>query len=290
MRGKTIFLTGMLLLGSSVLPHGGISYAAEASNHDYNEINSSYYLIHYNGDETEIIVNENSKVVLSGWSDESKTSVNSKLILTDLSDGSTDLKLDVSNELNEIKIDENEKIKLRIVQSEFFKVEEVTSPELKEQSAVLTENENGTTIEEVEMVDNHGTMIEKDALKYYSIENQQKVEISKEQYDTINSKTVVPPMADEISKDRVEDNTDTTVQCWMNLMKIALLLSKTSRRSHKHLVYLVRQWRLQSLLLNIEHMSKIMVGNKTLPLTGKCQVLQERQNDWRVLKFQSIVI
>ena len=52
---------------------------------------------------------------------------------------------------------------------------------------MVTENENGSSIEEVKTIDEYGTVIKK-GFKYYLIdESNQKVEISKEQYDFLNS-------------------------------------------------------------------------------------------------------
>ena len=89
--------------------------------------------------------------------------------------------------MNKVTLSENESIYFRLVESESFKVEEKKPLQLNNQITVVTENENGSSIEEVKTIDEYGTVIKK-GFKYYLIdESNQEVEISKEQYDSLNS-------------------------------------------------------------------------------------------------------
>ena len=68
-----------------------------------------------------------------------------------------------------------------------FKVDKVESLELNNEIMVLEKNENGTFIEELKIVDEYGTVINK-GINYYLIdENKDKIEIAKEEYDSLNS-------------------------------------------------------------------------------------------------------
>ena len=69
----------MLLIGFLILSKGSIAYAIESSNTENVDENSSYYFIYYNGEEQEIVINENITLTLTGWTDESKSSVNGKI-------------------------------------------------------------------------------------------------------------------------------------------------------------------------------------------------------------------
>ena len=100
--------------------------------------------------------------------------------------------MNVTDELTELKIIENkESIYFRLTVSDTFKAETVESLKLSDQVTVIEKNENGTSIEELKIVDEHGTVIENKGLTYYSInESNQKVIITQEEYNTINSSVV----------------------------------------------------------------------------------------------------
>ena len=189
MQRKIFLLMSILLLGFAILSKGSITYALDHSSTGNFEKDSSYYFIHYNGDEQEIIINENITLKLVGWTDESKASINGKIENHTYSSSQTkDITMDVTDELNELAITETESIHFRLAVSDSFKVEEVKSLELNDRMTVVAENENGTSIEELETIDEYGTVIEKQGLTYYSTdENNQKIVITKEEYDSLNS-------------------------------------------------------------------------------------------------------
>ena len=83
-----------------------------------------------------------------------------KLIL-DTSSQIKDITINVTDELNKVTLSENESIYFRLVESESFKVEEIKPLQLNNQITVVTENENGSSIEEVKTIDEYGTVIEK---------------------------------------------------------------------------------------------------------------------------------
>jgi beta-N-acetylglucosaminidase len=155
MRGK-IVLIGMLFMGSTILSDGNIAYGADEFN-SYNldssvignfGENSSYYIIYYNGGEHTIVVNEKVKLTLTGWTDESKLSVNGKIeIQKDTTNQIEDITIDANNELNVFSVSETESIQIRLAESESFQIEKVESKELNEQISIEAENGSGTNID-----------------------------------------------------------------------------------------------------------------------------------------------
>lgn len=198
MRGK-IVLIGMLLVGPAWQPEAGIAYAIGSSETESIEEVSGYYFIYYDGGEREIVINENVKLTLTGWSNDSRSSVNGKIeIQKDSSNQIEDITFQVSDELNEFAVSETEIIQFRLASSDSFKVEQVNPQELNEQFTVVAENENGTSIEEIKTVDEKGTVIKNQGLIYYSTdESQQKTVITEADYYTLNSD--VEPTREAIS-------------------------------------------------------------------------------------------
>src|SRR3954454_6790769 len=188
MHRKVFLLISMLLIGFLILPKGSIAFALESSNTENVDGSSSYFFIHYNGEEQKIVINENITLTLTGWKDELKSSVNGKIENHTYPLSQTkDITMDVTDELNELAVTETESIHFRLAVSDSFKVEEVKPLELNDQMTVVAENQNGTSIEEVKMIDEYGTVIEKQGLTYYSTdENNQKIVITKEEYDSLN--------------------------------------------------------------------------------------------------------
>ncbi|WP_318507233.1 hypothetical protein [Bacillus sp. T3] len=188
MKGNLV-LVGMLLMGSTVLSQESVAYAIEGSQIGSVEEDFNYYFIYYGGGEQEIVINENAKLILTGWTDESKSSLNGKLeIQKDSTIQIENITLEVNNELNELAISETESIKYRLALSDSFKVLEVKPLELNEQVSVVAENENGTSIEEIKTVDENGTVIQNEGKIYYSTnENNQKIVITEEEYNSLNS-------------------------------------------------------------------------------------------------------
>jgi beta-N-acetylglucosaminidase len=162
MRGKLV-LIGMLFMGSTILSDGSIAYASDrsiayaidSSDTGNFEEDSSYYFIYYDGGEHAIVVNENVKLTLTGWTDESKSFVNGKIeIQKDSSNQIEDITIDVNDEINVFPISETESIQLKLAVADSFMVKEVNPLELNEQSTAVAENENGTLIDEVASKDN----------------------------------------------------------------------------------------------------------------------------------------
>src|SRR3954469_25778329 len=98
MQRKIVLLISMLLIGFLILPKGSIAFALESLNTENVDGNSSYYFIHYNGDEQEIVINENITLTLAGWTDESKSSVNGKIENHTYSSSQKDITMDVTEE------------------------------------------------------------------------------------------------------------------------------------------------------------------------------------------------
>ncbi|WP_185805351.1 N-acetylmuramoyl-L-alanine amidase [Bacillus canaveralius] len=183
MQRKTLLLLGMLLMGFVFLSKVSIAYAVTGN---YN-VDSSYYFIQFNGAQQEIIVNDNIALTLTGWTDESKTTVNGTIhtVSTNITE---DVTFDVNNELNELTVTTNESIHYRIAVSDSFKAEIVEPLELNDRITVVAENANGTSIEKVGAIDEYDTVVENKGLTYYKTDaNNQKVVITQEEYNALNS-------------------------------------------------------------------------------------------------------
>ncbi|MEN1967749.1 N-acetylmuramoyl-L-alanine amidase [Lentibacillus sp. N15] len=187
MQKKVFILISMLLVFLVPVSQLNITYALANSSEDEGDL--SYYFIHYDGEEQEIVINENTQLLLTGWTDKSKSAINGKIV-NQKDESKTindDIVLDVTPELDEITLTENESIQYRLDDSDSFKVEEVKPQELNKQATVEAENENGTSIEKVKTIDENNTIIKQELVYYSTDDNDQKVEITKEEYETLNS-------------------------------------------------------------------------------------------------------
>jgi N-acetylmuramoyl-L-alanine amidase len=188
LKGISVFIT-IILFFTVFASYSDISYAADSKGENDFREGSYYYLIYYNGEKQEIYVTENTTINLSGWTDNEHSTLTGTI--TTKNDETKNFTAAVSNQLVELSINSNETIYLRIVSSEIFKVEIVTPVQLTDQVNVIEKNENGTFIEEVTTTDEHGTIIKKEGPTYYSInEENKKLEISKEDYYSINRNSV----------------------------------------------------------------------------------------------------
>ncbi|HSU79297.1 MAG TPA: glucosaminidase domain-containing protein, partial [Candidatus Angelobacter sp.] len=126
------------------------------------------------------------------WVDDTKTSVKGILDLkSSTSDQTQDVTLTVSDDLQQVVTTDNQTIYLRINASDSFNSEVVTPQKVQNESAVITENNNGTFIEDVKTVDENGTVFSDQGNTYYKTDgNNQKVEITKEEYDSLNSPSI----------------------------------------------------------------------------------------------------
>jgi N-acetylmuramoyl-L-alanine amidase len=202
---KAFFLFIVLFMGLGLLPTGGNAAGLNSSNIGDFEEGSSYYFIHYNGEEQEIVLSENVTLILTGWADESKSTINAKVdIRNESSNQTNEITMNVTDELSVISVSELENIYYRIDSSDSFKVEQLEPRDLKNQDTVITKNENGMSIEETETIDEYGTVIRKLGPTYYKTEtNNQKVAITKDQYDLLNpvsASTIVVQESQEILK------------------------------------------------------------------------------------------
>lgn len=186
MMRKNVLLLVAVMVFSLVFPSNlSVSHAMENGDTDKLNIGSSYYLIYYNGEEQEMNLNEEVVLHLNGWTDDMQTSVQG--YLTDALGDHEAFSMNVGDEREQLSISEEESIYYRIAPSDSYKAEKVEPVTFTDQVTVVTENENGTSIEEVKTVDEYGTIMDNQDLSYYSTdENQQKTVITKEEYDALN--------------------------------------------------------------------------------------------------------
>ncbi|WP_066055752.1 N-acetylmuramoyl-L-alanine amidase [Robertmurraya korlensis] len=189
MRSKALFLIGLLLFSLLFPLKVDIAYAQESIIKGNFEEDSSYYLIHYNGEEQSIEVAEGVNVTLKNWGDESKASVDGT-VLTQVDSATKDITMEVSDSLNELVLTENNRIHYRIVPSDTSRVEIVKPLNYEQDVTLVSSNENQTSVEEVTTIDEYKTVIEKTTVYYFKDANDQKVEISKEEYDELSQVTV----------------------------------------------------------------------------------------------------
>ncbi|GIN69658.1 hypothetical protein J14TS2_01330 [Bacillus sp. J14TS2] len=188
MQKKISLLSCILLMFSVLFLQGTFAYELDsAGTKDFGE-EFSYHFIQYDGVEQEIDISENIKLILKGWTDESKSSVSGKIeIYTEMTNSTEEVTLDVTTERNELVITEDKKIDYRLVQSDSFKIEEVNPIELNTETDIIAENENGTSIEDVKIIDEYNTVIDQRTAYYLIEEDSQKVEITEEEYEFLNS-------------------------------------------------------------------------------------------------------
>ncbi|MFC4321216.1 glucosaminidase domain-containing protein [Litchfieldia salsa] len=193
-----VLLISTLLISLSFLSNISIGFASENLETTGSVEESSYYFIHYNGEEQEVVIDEEVSLKLSGWIDEDKSAVSSSV--TDSNNQTIETSLQVSEGLNELYITESKSVYYRVTNSDTFSAEKVTPLELNEQLTVVEENDNGTSIEEKSTIDEYGTLIKSKELIYFFIDGiDQKTVITKEEYDSLN--TVVEPTTEETTAD-----------------------------------------------------------------------------------------
>ncbi|MFD1848654.1 N-acetylmuramoyl-L-alanine amidase [Oceanobacillus bengalensis] len=206
MHKKIFLITSMLMI--LVYPFtGNIAYATEYYSQGNLDEGSNYYFIHYDGEEQKVTIEKNIILFLTGWTDETNSAVNGKIEIQDDSSNLTkDIILKVTNERSEmVVISEDETIHYRLAESDSFKFEEIQPLELNNQITVVAENENGTSIEEVKTVDEYDTVINQ-GLAYYSIdENNEKIKITEEEYDSLNA-VVEEESKDNFSEQKSSEN------------------------------------------------------------------------------------
>ena len=183
-----VILLSTLILCSSLFSFGPIIHAQEKNLKSEVGKNANYYLIYYDGKEHEVSINDNLILRLTAWENQSKTKVIGTLEYkyNSVLEKET-VVLPVSESLNEIYISDHESVLYRNAKSDFYKLEKVIPNRLENDVKVVVKNSNGTSIEEHIIVDEFGTVIESQGLKYYLIDkNNIKIEISEEDYQKLN--------------------------------------------------------------------------------------------------------
>ncbi|WP_449623048.1 N-acetylmuramoyl-L-alanine amidase [Robertmurraya sp. Marseille-Q9965] len=192
MRKKFISIMLVILSFLVLFSNVNSTFAVENTMDENESEFPSYHYIHYSGEVQEILLNEDVKLILKGWSNDTKSSVIASLELvyedTSMNSDFKEITLEVSDALNEINLKDNQTFYYRIDESDAFRLEEVKVTEFKNEVTVLTKNENGTSVEKESVRDEYGTLINNGSLRYYStIDKNEKVEITEEEYNSINS-------------------------------------------------------------------------------------------------------
>ncbi|MBD1221407.1 SH3 domain-containing protein [Virgibacillus halodenitrificans] len=206
MQKKIFSLISILMLLLVSVSQTSVAYALENSSEggDY----PKYHFIQYNGEEEEIAINENLNIVLTGWTDESKTKVYGEVVVEH--ETSKEILLDTTVGIAELDLENGERFTYRLTESGAFNVREVEPTDLNKQTTVVAENENGTSIEEVNTMDDYNTLIQQELVYYKTDEKNQKVEISQAEYETINSTVAEQnPTEDTQQKQPSEDKVTT---------------------------------------------------------------------------------
>ncbi|WEG13308.1 glucosaminidase domain-containing protein [Pullulanibacillus sp. KACC 23026] len=190
MQRKLVIFLGLFLFGLILCPKGSFAEDTDSTTNAVNFASgSSYDLIDYNGEEQKVAVNDDVTLTLTGWTDATKTAVKGILdVQTSSSEETQNITLKVTDVLQHLVTADNQTIYLRIDQADSFKAESVTPQNLQNQNTVMTQNDNGTSIEEVKTVDEYGTVINNQGYKYYKTDGtNQKVEVTKSDYDALNT-------------------------------------------------------------------------------------------------------
>ncbi|WP_170287523.1 N-acetylmuramoyl-L-alanine amidase [Aquibacillus halophilus] len=118
MRRKVILLIGILFIGFVFQSKATVDAVDQESN--------DYYLIHYNGEEQEILVSEDVVLKLTGWTDESKTSADAEVHYTE---SLKNITMNVTDKVSKV-----ETISYRLVASNTYKVEILKNSEKDNQT------------------------------------------------------------------------------------------------------------------------------------------------------------
>ncbi|WP_346216648.1 N-acetylmuramoyl-L-alanine amidase [Caldifermentibacillus hisashii] len=182
MRVKKIYflLVCALLMTFVIHPTRHVAYAIDSSAVGGLKTGSTYYLIHYNGEQKEFTINESIKLTLTGWTDESETSANGMIkINKDSLSQTKNIILNVKDEFLKVPVSDTENIYFHLKPSDSLKVEKGT---------IIAVNQNGSSIEKVETINENGIVVEDQGLYYYKMDaNGNRVRITKEEYDSLNS-------------------------------------------------------------------------------------------------------
>lgn len=188
MKDKKIFtlFTIFLLFFSFFFSQENIVYATENSNQIHQHYNISYYLIHYNGEEHKIVLDNEITLRLMGWQDSSKV----KGVIDVKNDSgyySKNVSLEVSDSIKQIQLDD-QTFNYRLIKSKTFKYQFINSINLKKQISLAESNKKETNIEEVKLEDTYGTVFHNSASKYKKADlNNGRFENSIDDDDALNN-------------------------------------------------------------------------------------------------------
>jgi uncharacterized protein YjdB len=207
MRNKVLLLIAVMVFSLVFPTNLNVGYATENGDTDELDIAPSYYFIYYNGEKQDISLNKDVVLHLNGWTDDTQTSVQG--YLSDRLGDHEVFSMNVGEEREQLSISDEDSILYRIAPSESYKAEQVEPVTFTDQTTVVTENDNGTSIEEIKTVDEYGTIVHNQGLTYYSTdENQQKTVIAKAEYDALN--LVTDPSSSEDAEETATPSEEVT--------------------------------------------------------------------------------
>lgn len=201
MQKKIFLLSGLLLMLFTF--KGTIAFAVENPIESKDGEKPNYYSIHYDGKEQELVLEEdNIKLFLTSWTDESKSAVNAKLEISDhtySSDFTEEIILKVTDQPTELKVMEDRSIRYTLQPSNSFHVEEIKLPESdnpipnETDTEIENEKEDATSTDEINSEEEQVTeTIEEDT----ESEEKQKPEITPEENEDLNSVDKISPTKD----------------------------------------------------------------------------------------------
>ncbi|MBP1915464.1 uncharacterized protein YjdB [Lederbergia galactosidilyticus] len=125
---QRILLSSLSLLLMIFTFNGTIAFAEENPTEQRDGEETSYFSIHYDGEEQEVILEDDTKLILTSWIDESKSAVRATLRSseqTSTSNSTNELILEVTEHPIELKLPEDKSIYYTLHPSDLFIVEEL---------------------------------------------------------------------------------------------------------------------------------------------------------------------
>src|SRR5699024_4990428 len=141
------------------------------------------------GKEQLVSIDDETELHLLGWKDEEKNIVLVEVI-RNYEDSKETISLEVriaEDEVIELDTEFEEIIRVKINESDTF-VTETISPLIRLETTIpVEENENGTVKEQIVIVDEEGTILQRKLpYQYGLVENEEKTDISEEEYNQLN--------------------------------------------------------------------------------------------------------
>ena len=201
MEGKKLAtLFSAIALGFNVLLSVPTALASEvdavlSSQVEKEEI-KSYFRIAYDGKNQVIALGEGVDLHLLNWKDEEQDTVVArvKLVTVDGLTSERDLELRVTNELVEVEMNQGEFSYISLAYGDVFSVKEVESTATVEAFMPVELNENGSSKEQLAIVDQEGTIL--DWKETFQFLNGERAVIKEEDYIALNVPTVVKAESD----------------------------------------------------------------------------------------------